>query len=37
MPLKGSNDVFGVLTLSRKEMDAPFNQEDVDVLTPLLE
>ncbi len=36
MPLKGSNDVFGVLTLSRKETDAPFNQEDVDVLTPFL-
>ena len=37
MPLKGSSDVFGVLTLSRKEMDTPFTQEDIDVLTPLSE
>ena len=36
MPLRGINDVFGVLTLSRKEMDMPFTQEDVDILTPFL-
>lgn len=36
MPLKGSVDVFGVLTLSRKGADMPFTPEDVDVLTPLL-
>ncbi len=36
MPLRGINDVFGVLTLSRKEANSPFTQEDVDVLTPFL-
>ena len=36
MPLKGINEVFGVLTLSRKAADIPFTQEDADVLTPLL-
>jgi class 3 adenylate cyclase/GAF domain-containing protein len=36
MPLKGINEVFGVLTLSRKAVDLPFTYEDADVLTPLL-
>jgi class 3 adenylate cyclase/GAF domain-containing protein len=36
MPLKGIQDVFGVLTLSRRESDIPFTTEDADVLTPLL-
>jgi adenylate cyclase len=36
MPLKGINEVLGVLTLSRKAVDIPFTQEDADVLTPLL-
>jgi adenylate cyclase len=36
MPLKGNSDVFGVLTLSRKEADMLFTQEDIDVLTPFL-
>ncbi|MHB8908949.1 MAG: GAF domain-containing protein [Syntrophales bacterium] len=36
MPLRGISDVFGVLTLSRKQSESPFTQEDVDVLTPFL-
>jgi len=36
MPLKGIQEVFGVLTLSRRESDIPFTSEDTDVLTPLL-
>jgi class 3 adenylate cyclase/GAF domain-containing protein len=36
MPLRGINDVFGVLSLSRKEADIPFTQDDIDVLTPFL-
>lgn len=36
MPLKGIQEVFGVLTLSRRESDIPFTVEDTDVLTPLL-
>jgi class 3 adenylate cyclase/GAF domain-containing protein len=36
MPLKGIQEVFGVLTLSRKAMDIPFTTEDTDILTPLL-
>lgn len=36
MPLKGIQDVFGVLTLSRRMSDIPFTLEDTDVLTPLL-
>ncbi len=36
MPLKGMQDVFGVLTLSRRTQDIPFSTEDVEVLTPLL-
>lgn len=36
MPLKGSRDIIGVLSLSRRGTDLPFTQDDVDVLTPLL-
>ncbi len=36
MPLKGIQEVFGALTLSRRESDIPFTTEDADVLTPLL-
>lgn len=36
MPLKGSQEVLGVLTLSRRESDVPFTTEDTDILTPLL-
>lgn len=36
MPLKGIHDVFGVLTVSRRENGALFTDEDVDVLSPLL-
>jgi len=36
MPLKGIHDVFGVLTVSRRDSDALFTDEDVDVLAPLL-
>ena len=36
MPLKGIHDVFGVLTVSRRESDVSFSDEDVDVLSPLL-
>jgi class 3 adenylate cyclase/GAF domain-containing protein len=36
MPLKGIQEVFGVLTLSRRASDTPFTTEDTDVLTPLL-
>ena len=36
MPLKGIQEVFGVLTLSRRASDIPFTTEDTDVLTPLL-
>jgi adenylate cyclase len=36
MPLKGIQEVFGVLTLSRRASDIPFTPEDTDVLTPLL-
>jgi class 3 adenylate cyclase/GAF domain-containing protein len=36
MPLKGIQEVFGVLTLSRRALDIPFTPEDTDVLTPLL-
>jgi adenylate cyclase len=36
MPLKGTHDVFGVLTLSRKAEDRPFSLEDADILAPLL-
>jgi adenylate cyclase len=36
MPLKGIQEVFGVLTLSRRESDIPFTQEDINILTPFL-
>ena len=36
MPLKGIKEVFGVLSLSRRESDIPFTSEDTDILTPLL-
>jgi adenylate cyclase len=36
MPLRTINDVFGVLTLSRRKNEKPFTQEDVDILVPLL-
>ncbi len=36
MPLKGIKEVIGVLTLSRRDSDTPFTQDDVEVLTPLL-
>ncbi|MCX5856873.1 MAG: GAF domain-containing protein, partial [Deltaproteobacteria bacterium] len=36
MPIRGINEVLGVLTLSRRSSDVPFSQEDIDVLVPLL-
>jgi class 3 adenylate cyclase/GAF domain-containing protein len=36
MPIKGMQEVFGVLTLSRRESNVPLTAEDTDVLTPLL-
>lgn len=36
MPLKGINDVFGVMTISRRLSDAPFTTADADILAPLL-
>ena len=36
MPLKTSNDVIGVVTISRRRSDLVFSQTDVNVLTPLL-
>jgi adenylate cyclase len=36
MPLKTMNDIIGVLSLSRKDTEKPFTQDDVDVLIPLL-
>ena len=36
MPLKTTTDVIGVVTLSRRETEKQFTQEDVDVLIPLL-
>lgn len=36
MPLKGIQEVFGVLTLSRRESNFPFTQEHVNILTPFL-
>ncbi len=35
MPIKTSKDIFGVLTISSRH-DRVYNQEDVEVLTPLL-
>jgi len=36
MPIRGINEVLGVLTVSRRNSDLPFTHEDIDVLTPLL-
>jgi len=36
MPLKGMQEVFGVLTLSRREENIPFSVDDVEALTPLI-
>ena len=36
MPIKTSKDIFGVLTISSRDMDRVYSQEDVEVLTPLL-
>ncbi len=36
MPLKTIGDIIGVITISRKNDDVVFTQDDVDVLTPLL-
>jgi class 3 adenylate cyclase/GAF domain-containing protein len=36
MPLKTSNDVIGVITISRKRSEKIFSQEDINTLTPLL-
>ena len=36
VPIRGINDVLGVLTLSHRSTDQHFSQEDIDVLAPLL-
>lgn len=36
MPLKSIQDIIGVLTISRKWEDVPFEQGDIDILTPLV-
>ncbi|MBT8359291.1 MAG: GAF domain-containing protein, partial [Deltaproteobacteria bacterium] len=36
MPIKTSNEIVGVLTLSRKDDNKEYSQDDVEVLTPLL-
>ena len=36
MPIKTSNNIAGVLTLSRKNSDTPFDHEDVEALESLL-
>jgi GAF domain-containing protein len=36
MPIKTSKEIFGVLTISSKTNNRVYNQEDVEVLTPLL-
>ncbi len=36
MPLKGIRDVFGALTVSRRQNDMPFSPADADVLAPLV-
>ncbi len=36
MPIKTSKDIFGVLTISSRNFDRIYTQEDVEVLTPLL-
>ena len=36
LPIKTINDIIGVLTISRKQEDTPFRNEDVEALVPLL-
>ncbi len=36
MPIKTSKDIVGVLTISRKNDDKIYSQDDVEILTPLL-
>jgi class 3 adenylate cyclase/GAF domain-containing protein len=36
MPIKTSKDIVGVLTLSRKDDNKEYSQDDIEVLTPLL-
>lgn len=36
MPLKTSNEIIGVITISRRMSDVVFTQDDVDILVPLL-
>jgi GAF domain-containing protein len=36
MPLKTSNEVIGVITISRRTSEVVFTREDVDILVPLL-
>lgn len=36
MPIKTSKDIFGVLTISSRNIDRIYSQGDVEVLTPLL-
>jgi adenylate cyclase len=36
MPIKTSKDIFGVLTISSRNVDRIYSLEDVEVLTPLL-
>ncbi len=36
MPIKTIKDIIGVMTISRRDNATPFNQEDTEVLTPLL-
>ena len=36
MPIKTSKDIVGVLTISRKNEDKIYSQDDVEILTPLL-
>ncbi|MCF6291115.1 MAG: GAF domain-containing protein [Desulfobacterales bacterium] len=36
LPIKTINDIIGVLTISRKQEAAPFKNEDVEALIPLL-
>jgi len=36
MPIKTGNNIAGVLTISRKNDDKPFTQQDIEALTPLI-
>lgn len=36
MPIKTSKDIVGVLTISRRNVDKIYSQDDVEMLTPLL-